>query len=43
MIDNELKRMQICLEVNKLSRNVKKTKYIIFHYKQKDMINHTPK
>ena len=43
VINNELKEIQKWLELNKLSLNVKKTKYMIFHNHQRDIINHTPK
>ena len=43
VINNELKDIQKRLELNKLSLNVKKTKYMIFHNYQRDIINHTPK
>ena len=43
VINNELKEIQKWLELNKLSLNVKKTKYIIFHNHQRGIINHTPK
>ena len=43
VINNELKEIQKWLELNKLSLNVKETKYIIFHNHQRDIINHIPK
>ena len=43
VINNELKEIQKWLELTELSLNVKKTKYIIFHNHQRDMIHHTPK
>ena len=43
VINNELKEIQKWLELNKLSLTVKKTKYMIFHNHQRDIINHIPK
>ena len=43
VINNELKKIQKWLELIKLSLNVKKAKYMIFHNYQRDIINHTPK
>ena len=42
-INNELKEMQKCLDFNRLSLNVKKTKYMIFHDHQRNIINRIPK
>ena len=36
-INKELKNIQIWLEINKLSLNVKKTKFMIFHHKQRNI------
>ena len=41
-INKELKNIQIWLEINKLSLNVKKTKYMIFHHKQRNIENLIP-
>ena len=41
-INKELKNIQIWLEINKLSLNVKKTKFIIFHHKQRNIENLIP-
>ena len=41
-INKELKEVQIWLEINKLSLNIKKTKYIIFHHPQKDITKLIP-
>ena len=41
-INNELKNIQIWLEINKLSLNVRKTKFIIFHHKQRNIDNLIP-
>ena len=38
-INKELKNIQIWLEINKLSLNVKKTKFMIFHHKQRNIEN----
>ena len=40
---NESKEIQRRLELDKLSLNAKKTKYMIFHKHQRDIINHIPK
>ena len=42
VINNELKEIQKWIELNELSLNVKKTKYMIFHNHQPDIINHIP-
>ena len=39
-INKELKNIQIWLEINKLSLNVKKTKFMIFHHKQRNIEDH---
>ena len=36
-INKVLKNIQIWLEINKLSLNVKKTKFMIFHHKQRNI------
>lgn len=41
-INRELEKIQTWLEINKLSLNVKKTKFMIFHYPQRDISNLTP-
>ena len=41
-INKELKNIQIWLEINKLSLNVKKTKFMIFHLKQRNIENLIP-
>ena len=41
-INKELKNIQIWLEINKLSLNVKKTKFMIFHHKQRNIGNLIP-
>ena len=41
-INKELKNIQIWLEINKLSLNVKKTKFMIFHHKQRNIENLIP-
>ena len=41
-INKELKNIQVWLEMNKLSRNVTKTKFIIFHHKQRNIENLIP-
>ena len=41
-INKELKNIQIWLEINKLSLNVKKTKFMIFHHKQQNIENLIP-
>ena len=41
-INKELKNIQIWLEINKLSLNVKKTKFMIFHHKQWKIENLIP-
>ena len=41
-INKELKNIQIRLEINKLSLNVKKTKFMIFHHKQRNIENLIP-
>ena len=41
-INKELKNIQIWLEINKLSINVKKTKFMIFHHKQRNNENLIP-
>ena len=43
VINNELKEIQQWLELNKLSLNVKKTKYMISHNHQREIINPIPK
>ena len=43
VINNELKEIQKWLELNKLSLSVKRTKYMIFHNRQRDTINHIQK
>jgi len=42
-INKELKNIQIWLEINKLSLNVTKTKYMIFHNRQRNIIDRIPK
>ena len=41
-INKELKNIQMWLEINKLSLNVKKTKFIIFQHKQRNIENLIP-
>ena len=41
-INKELKNIQIWWEINKLSLNVKKTKFMIFHHKQRNIENLIP-
>ena len=41
-INKELKNIQIWLEINKLSLNVKKIKFLIFHHKQRNVENLIP-
>ena len=41
-VNKELKNIQIWLEINKLSLNVKKTKFMIFHHKQRNIENLIP-
>ena len=41
-INRELKNIQIWLEINKLSLNVKITKFMIFHHKQRNIENLIP-
>ena len=41
-INKELKNIQIWLEINKLSLYVKKTKFMIFHHKQRNIENLIP-
>ena len=41
-INAELQKIQIWLEINKLSLNVKKTKFMIFHYHQRDISKYIP-
>jgi hypothetical protein len=41
-INIELKKVQTWLEINKLSLNVKKTKFMIFHSNKRDIQNHIP-
>ena len=36
-INKELKNIQIWLEINKLSHNVKKKKFMIFHHEQRNI------
>ena len=43
VVNNALKEIQKWLELNRLSLNVKKTKYMIFYNHQRDIINHIPK
>ena len=43
VINNEPKEIQKWIELNKLSLIAKKTKYMIFHNHQRDIINHIPK
>ena len=43
VVNNGLKEIQKWLELNKLSLNVKKTKYMIFYNHQRDIINHISK
>ena len=41
-INKELKNIQIWLDINKLSLYVKKTKFMIFHHKQRNIENLSP-
>ena len=41
-VNKALKNIQVWLEINKLSLNVKKTKFMIFHHKQRSIENLTP-
>ena len=41
-INKELKNIQIWLKINKLSLNVKKTKFMIFHHRQRNIENLIP-
>ena len=41
-IKKELKNIPIWFEINKLSLNVKKTKFMIFHHKQRNLENLIP-
>ena len=41
-INNELKNIHIWFEINKLSLNVKKTKFTIFYHKQRNIENLIP-
>ena len=41
-INSELKRVSDWLALNKLSLNVKKTKFMLFHYKQKNISSYIP-
>ena len=40
IINNEMEEIRQWLELNKLSLNVEKTKYMIFHNHQREIINH---
>ena len=42
VINNELKEIQTWLELNELPVNINKTKYMIVHNHQRDLINHMP-
>ena len=42
-INKELKNIHMWLEINKLSLNVKKTKFMIFRHKQRNIENLIPK
>ena len=41
-INSELNDIQEWLSINKLSLNVKKTKYMLFHYRQRNVSNIIP-
>ena len=41
-INKELQAIQIWLEINKLSLNVKKTKFMVFHHRQRNISNFIP-
>ena len=43
VINSELKEIQKWPELNKIALNVEKTKYMLFHNHQRDIINHIPK